>query len=1453
VGAQVRTAGRLAIGGGGAATLSGQDTTGNNGIQNWATFFQAQAGSNGPQNNTYVIHAFRVYFRIRALPTGSADLQFYHCANGVGAGGTAEGSPAIHMAITPTGQISAYNQGNAGSPTLIGTTANSFFDSKWHRLNVAIAYRTTTNPTPTNAEIAWIVDDPFWQYGLGSYLYNRFAQTPHPYLAIGALPAVAGNAVNVFMPGGVDVGINYTGRQGANADRWLKDNIAIAGMTGGVLDIDDYVADSEVIPGPGFITTLRPVSLGTYQQFVTQDYRSLLQRPLSGSATNSDNCRTNVISSGPRLSAVMENGVQAGIGTIKSACVAVYGGITRGNWQTFVIRNGVRTDSPVMTGTSPSAGFKNPDPTGNKNPGSSFFLGTGDTANWKATDTFEVGVKDGDTAGAGTTFINGLYLIVEHERADPPATIAPTGDVEIATGSYVGNGTVLDVDLPFKPQFLMLKPDNRQGCVWHEKIEPLGSFAQTCSGTNYSSNGLVRVADRPGGGGYMTVVLPGSDNAHVNEAGITVRWLAIRDPKRRMMVLGADSPNSQSTSGTFGDNQNVFFPDDPTFNPEMLFAFGLFFSSATQKKNCMRSSLTHVGDSSTPIGGSDAAEADGIQSMGAGTFQAGSKLLTFNCTSLHYFGFRSLNVFNQKRLCFIGSYTGDGTNPRTINFQFPLYNAGMVLIMPQTGVDKMYRFAGETTAHVYSGGTNRANTITAFDQNGFTVATTGTPNMNQAGVVYDYIAFAGGFVSGPSVCFGGPFSTSDPDESTFPLASITAPLTWVEFLDVKNTLEVWSKIALPDPSTYFGGFKDHIVQNWGTITRGLSDRRGQYEGAEWNFTVADTDGRVRNKLGNFSTQYFTGRGITARMIDDTSRRLQLSPRTVVKGFINRYRPLGNRLFEFNIGDTLSVKFNSQNSNDQLPQRLITKADFPNALDQPDSANTGVPVTVGEPVPIIYGKITDRNNVVGGVDDGDGQYPGVYVGKYTLPDANLYHKWVLAGHAVTQIDGVYIDNGDTAGGGTNPASSNIGDLTVTAGAGGDWVIPGYNNWPTLFGTGAPLYEDINGNRYTVVYGKVGATGPDKGAGVAAAANDKSVPLAFSVAGIEDKGDGTGCLIVDAFQQYKHFMINWVFNNYKAGAWFSAPFFPDDSSLQMVDTESFDQASLDAQDRLPGVGYQGDWSLGAGGLGMGGQYQKGERISVREAIARLNLSFDVDCGFNRRMQFFIVMEKENLTAANSGEVLTDVRHIIADSFDIEDAFDEHFNKYLYRHTKDFFGRDARGWRFESTQQDDESIANYDPINGQSKDSPETELFCVRGKNRTSDSDWYTPGTNTAEDVIRHRLRRSKYVPRYATFKTGMFGMNYELGDVVLVTHFDGVGANGWVMQPLRIVNLNVDPEEMTVEIRGYDMGNLFDLFILGDDTILPSSWTSATTAQKFYGFLGDEITGLFSNGEPMKRLG
>ena len=84
---------------------------------------------------------------------------------------------------------------------------------------------------------------------------------------------------------------------------------------------------------------------------------------------------------------------------------------------------------------------------------------------------------------------------------------------------------------------------------------------------------------------------------------------------------------------------------------------------------------------------------------------------------------------------------------------------------------------------------------------------------------------------------GPPIEPEEP-EAVFDPNEAPIGLTWIEFTDHDGHRHVWSSIALPDPVSYFGGFKEHRVIEFGVIRRGLSNIDGQYEGIVWGWTLS---------------------------------------------------------------------------------------------------------------------------------------------------------------------------------------------------------------------------------------------------------------------------------------------------------------------------------------------------------------------------------------------------------------------------------------------------------------------------------------------------------------------------------------------------------------------------------------------------------------------------------------
>ena len=1775
----------------------------------------------------------RGYIYIESLPVTEQRL--------FGGDGSIEGiDSAWYTTIDSVGIIRAYNQGN-GPQVNVGITAAALQLTTWYRVNISFYFASSTpNPNPPPSDI----------YGPGSLSVAVYTLADTLVAACGGSCGTTGNRTGLGNTSqhastircGPNGSLQNPATNGADI---IFDDVVVE--VGNGLSIPNTPYDLPQAIGAGGITLLHITGQGTDNGWVTGGNWRALQKSNPDDPQGAAPTELTNTTLGAATSFTVESMASKGLAgrSIKAIRVIFRGQLAAVTGAAMTARftggGGVSTTPITFTAANSWIDGLTPDTVQS---GHGWFMAFTPALTG---EILEIGVID-RSAGAGTSELHGGYVLVDWEGPDPVYP-ADNNDIQIVTGSFTGNGTWQDVafaDPTFKPTLLIVRGEltgvvsnEAIWCRWWNEDGNQSLQAGSASFTGCTKTGLTRVFT----GGFTVQ----GGTSGVNVAATTFHYCAVRDNLRRLVDGGIRG------FATVGSPDNITIKTNhPTFGPNPGFAGNVFLvwgvNSSVAGSLAYRDD-TFVGDSSIFLDTLASAGSDRIQSQGLGAFQIGTTLTT-NYTA--WIGLAN-NGFKVNKLFAYGQYTGDGTNGRVIDASGQIGSAGaMMLIMPMNSDERFVKFYNDgsgTTARRWDTGQARTG-VFSFDTPGQFTVSVGVGSANSNGIVYHWFIFGSG---------------TDPvivPEIPIPTTPGYIGLTWVEFTDSSGNLSVWSQFALPDPPSYYGGYKEPRVTTWGVIRRALSDDLGQYSGADFNFTLDDTDRRIRGLLAGASTQFFPNRNVVVRTIDDASRRLLKTPRTIMRGFIDLYKPAQDLHFDFTVRDALASKFSLQNAQDQVPQRLITLADFPHANDTfiPQSvqsassgqAQPGTPIAaVGLPVPIIYGEITDtqlisvpgpqggfdstipavlaigqtgagspgdlggqgaggRNSYVtcvrggkegplgaeGGnrlpspddplqnagpagvrvnwnqvpgvdsyriyvfgpnaagfnplvglstlptgafcrvfthdnvtidgflnsppdgwsegfnivcnsytsgvgpvsgapstpgsvaytapfnttnvlVDAGDGQCPVIYVGDQTVGGI-LYRKFLVAGHACKSCDEVYINN--------DP--QNIKTDATQSGAGGVWLIPGYPGWTTAFGN-SNLFEDINGNRYYCVYGKAGFYGPDTGCGIKPPRDSGSVPMGLSIKGIETNGDGTGTLILDLPLQYLHALQNWVLGNYKSGPWLLSPLYPvpltyaaavqlntpvgywrlgetggtiaNDSSLPappggsapgiynggvtlgqlgplsdgdlaatfdgatgyvdmgtaaaldvltglslecwvnmtattgvlmsrsdsagattqyllnivagspiftvgkigttvavnasttvndgqwhhvvgtwdgttariyvdavfknsgaftgplqdsglpfrlgqysnggtffagtmdepavygaalvpaqiishfqlrtaaantnepavaMIDETSFATVNTLAHARVPG-GYRGDFIVGATALGAQNAKVGGlsERIAVRDFCAQLNVSCDVNSGFNRKAQFFISMVDDSATTVSGAATLTDVSDIHQGTFDITDDLQHQYNVVPYLHTKDYFLREPAGWRSIETSvlevSDQLSVMLYAPP-GQGPyrlPSPTQQYAMIRGLNRASDYTGYAQGTATAADVVGRYLLRHKNPPRLVTFQVGFSGVNVDLGDVVRVSHYAGIGLAGWTNRPLRIIRHETDPGKYTVDLQLLDLQPFFDtVFIFGDETALPASWLAATAANRLYGYLADDTTGRFDTGDIGKRL-
>lgn len=431
----------------------------------------------------------------------------------------------------------------------------------------------------------------------------------------------------------------------------------------------------------------------------------------------------------------------------------------------------------------------------------------------------------------------------------------------------------------------------------------------------------------------------------------------------------------------------------------------------------------------------------------------------------------------------------------------------------------------------------------------------------------------------------------------------------------------------------------------------------------------------------------------------------------------------------------------------------------------------------------------------------GIVPVIPVGDTAIPGSGNWKTFVVCGHAVKAIDQLFVDR-----------------IKVTADTYGQtWLVPGTASWTALVGPNA--FVDLNGRRYTVIYGR----GPQ-----ADQVNDGTSILTLNIDGIEDVGNGTGALITDGFAQYLHAMRNWILQSYQGGAWFATgtPTWPATfgvAGVGVLDDASFTTASNVAKLRIAG-GYTGAFMIGANGA----------QETVRTWVQRFNLSLDAFAGFTRKSQFFVVLIDTSSSIFVAAQKFTQSRDIFTNSFRIVDRPSDMENVISYNFGRDYTKGD---WKFD-TQEVLDTLSITNAL--QRKISQTIDL-------------WTAPTAGQALDVASRRLARTKLIPRTVTFTTGLQALDVELGDLIKVTHLEGIGASGWQERPVFVTRHELDPDKLEIVLEGLDVFEQFaGAFILGDETALAATWAAATAANKLYGYLCDVTTEVFANGELGKRL-
>lgn len=504
----------------------------------------------------------------------------------------------------------------------------------------------------------------------------------------------------------------------------------VAEQQGGVIRIDDFVVDNSVEPAAGGITVLKVTGPGTYNSWGGFDWRACVKAP-----PDTFNAMTNATVDAAQTF-TFETMASKGLDsvTIKSIKLCINGQMSRNGWKYRLRKNGVDSDSAAGNIMGSVNWFQ---------PLSSFDNGLA----WGQTtvtfpllpgDTIEGGLVDGP-AGAGTSQIFGVYLIVEWEGTDPVVATPGTG-ITTKAGTYAGNGTSQDIafaDPLFVPDAMIVIGDSAAGFrtrgLWFRGMGEDGQNGCTFTG---SVKGCVH---RTYTGGFTVV---GSVGDSLNAVGTTYRYLAVSDPSKRMMSSFLAQRNGDSQKSVL---DNIDIPlTDLTFGIQVLLSILGEYTPIIVSDIVGYTDTTYAADRTTMLDRNTAAPiADAIQSIGTGTFQVGAKILSNSNPNSGFAAFRTTQ-FVSNRLMAYGTYTGNGAGSRVVPLAIDGPGAVVFVFSEDATEPRYYRFYNDglgASSRQLQSGTANALAITAFSTPGqMTVNAT----VNTAAITYHYWVFAVG-------------------------------------------------------------------------------------------------------------------------------------------------------------------------------------------------------------------------------------------------------------------------------------------------------------------------------------------------------------------------------------------------------------------------------------------------------------------------------------------------------------------------------------------------------------------------------------------------------------------------------------------------------------------------------------------------------------------------------------
>jgi hypothetical protein len=591
---------------------------------------------------------------------------------------------------------------------------------------------------------------------------------------------------------------------------------------------------------------------------------------------------------------------------------------------------------------------------------------------------------------------------------------------------------------------------------------------------------------------------------------------------------------------------------------------------------------------------------------------------------------------------------------------------------------------------------------------------------------------------------GGDPATASDPTDAQSLTNAVSPVIWIRITLPDATVLRYNGQGLPFTSGN-GEVSSPRVLQWGAISQTLADDYGSFEAFRTTVTLSDADHVLRTHLSHATNRHIDGREAILYIETRANAVLGTAPRVLGRGVITSWKASTDMEIQLEISDPLGYRYASISLDRPFPHRRVSANFFPSCPDQ--NLGRAVPVTYGDYSDDFLWNVDPRRTPVGVV-------PVIDIGQASdingLGVGGSDRAFLIAGHALSGVQSIF---------GSNLAETAPGSVRLSL-AHAEFRIPGVGGWPR--------YHDITGadgevERFAIMTG-IGPISDDHINGV--------VPITLNTCGVEDVGDGSGDMITNLVSQDQHLIQHMMLANYTTGNWGAVPTFPT-SSTPKVNITSFNTARTIINGRIGGTGYVGAFYIG-------------KQQSTRQWLAQIGVGSDLRFGINHHGQ--IVAVTLDNQASTAGLTTFDTSHLEETLFDIDPRLDDIYNVVEFQSAQE-----AATGRYPwpaTTIRNDESVT----LHGERIAQPVTIMTTIIHA--------------YASDIANRRLLKAAQPVALVRFKVDLRGLALSLGQLVMLTHFAGIGATGWTSRVVQVTKITTDPneDELLVTIEAEDVHDI-----------------------------------------------